>query len=482
MRRWAIPVGGALAVGLALTTAAVLPDVLAREVVAVRSAGAVVSSEGSAEHDDSDRQHRDGAPRDQHERLRAPRVPTEVTPLVYSEPDTELVATAYHLDAPIYARRDREPDVLGHLRRGRALAVTERTYGPGCEGGAWYRVGLGVICTKHGFSVGSAVVARAQRHVAASSVLPYRYASVVRGRGALRLHREPREHERASLERVRADATASKPEVVDLRMEGDYFVALDADPDAPLERWVRTVRGRVVHASDLVATPTSRLVGSRLEGELRLPLAFVYGEPRPLHRLGDATEASDAAVVGEAEVYARFSVRDQTRLGDARFVVDAEGRALRREHVRIARRIERPERVPEGVRWIHVDLSEQTLVAYESDRPIYATLVSTGREGYETPRGTFRVREKYVGTTMRGEDPVDGPYEVEEVPWTQYYWRSYAIHGAYWHDAFGEVRSHGCTNLAPADARFLFQWTSPRVPEGWHARRLRAGTRLHFSP
>jgi len=198
--------------------------------------------------------------------------------------------------------------------------------------------------------------------------------------------------------------------------------------------------------------------------------------------LGDATGASEAAVVGEAEVYARFSVRDQTRLGDARFVVDAEGRALRREHVRIARRIERPERVPEGVRWIHVDLSEQTLVAYESDRPIYATLVSTGREGYETPRGTFRVREKYVGTTMRGEDPVDGPYEVEEVPWTQYYWRSYAIHGAYWHDAFGEVRSHGCTNLAPADARFLFQWTSPRVPDGWHARRLRAGTRLHFSP
>lgn len=125
MRRWAIPVGGVLAVGLALTTAAVLPDVLAREAVAVRSAGAVVSTEGSAEPEGSDREHGDGAPRE-HERLRAPRVPTEVTPLVYVAPDTELVATAYHLDAPIYARRDREPDVLGHLRRGRALPGDHR--------------------------------------------------------------------------------------------------------------------------------------------------------------------------------------------------------------------------------------------------------------------------------------------------------------------------------------------------------------------
>ncbi len=52
-----------------------------------------------------------------------------------------------------------------------------------------------------------------------------------------------------------------------------------------------------------------------------------------------------------------------------------------------------------------------------------------------------------------------------------YYHHGYALHGAYWHDGFGRVRSHGCTNIAPADARWLYRWTTPTVPRGWHGRR-----------
>lgn len=59
-------------------------------------------------------------------------------------------------------------------------------------------------------------------------------------------------------------------------------------------------------------------------------------------------------------------------------------------------------------------------------------------------------------------------FELRDVPWIQYFSAGFALHGAYWHDVFGVPRSHGCVNLAPIDARIVFNWTDPPVPEGWH--------------
>jgi hypothetical protein len=58
-------------------------------------------------------------------------------------------------------------------------------------------------------------------------------------------------------------------------------------------------------------------------------------------------------------------------------------------------------------------------------------------------------------------------YSVATVPWTQFYKKDFALHTAYWHDRFGTPRSHGCVNLSPADARFLYFWSEPSVPPGW---------------
>jgi hypothetical protein len=60
-------------------------------------------------------------------------------------------------------------------------------------------------------------------------------------------------------------------------------------------------------------------------------------------------------------------------------------------------------------------------------------------------------------------------YSVADVPWTMFYDHDFALHTSYWHDGFGGVRSHGCVNLAPRDARALYQWSSPDVPPGWIA-------------
>ena len=59
-------------------------------------------------------------------------------------------------------------------------------------------------------------------------------------------------------------------------------------------------------------------------------------------------------------------------------------------------------------------------------------------------------------------------FELRDVPWIQYFAAGYALHGAYWHDVFGIPRSHGCVNLSPIDARIVFRWTDPPVPQGWH--------------
>jgi hypothetical protein len=58
---------------------------------------------------------------------------------------------------------------------------------------------------------------------------------------------------------------------------------------------------------------------------------------------------------------------------------------------------------------------------------------------------------------------------MESVPYVQYFSKGVGLHGAYWHRSFGNVRSHGCVNLAPLDAQRLFSFTSPRLPAGWTA-------------
>ena len=67
-----------------------------------------------------------------------------------------------------------------------------------------------------------------------------------------------------------------------------------------------------------------------------------------------------------------------------------------------------------------------------------------------------------------GETAADGPYSIQDVPYIQYFNAGYALHGAFWHSDFGHVKSHGCVNLAPLDAKSLFSWTEPQLPDGWH--------------
>ena len=137
-----------------------------------------------------------------------------------------------------------------------------------------------------------------------------------------------------------------------------------------------------------------------------------------------------------------------------------------RNSVRLAWARPRPPGIGPAERWVHVDTDEQTLTAYEGDRLVFATLVSTGKRDWETPPGTFRVWLKVRHARMHGHRV---RYLVEEVPQIMWFSRDVALHAAAWHDRFGTPVSHGCVNLSFADGEWLFRWAPPELPEGWHA-------------
>ncbi len=110
-------------------------------------------------------------------------------------------------------------------------------------------------------------------------------------------------------------------------------------------------------------------------------------------------------------------------------------------------------------RWIQVDLSDQNLIAWEGDKPVYAVTISSGKRSTPTVVGTFQVKTKLRKTRMRGRG-----YNVPNVPHTMYYYRGYAIHGAYWHNKFGTPVSHGCVNVAPDHAKWIFEWAEVGTP------------------
>ncbi|WP_437986586.1 L,D-transpeptidase [Sorangium sp. So ce117] len=167
----------------------------------------------------------------------------------------------------------------------------------------------------------------------------------------------------------------------------------------------------------------------------------------------------------------------RTRGGAKGLLETTEGSWLAADHLVIAELRKDPQGFArDGKKWIDISIRRQMLVAYEGTRPVFAALISSGRSGMADPeetdatvRGSFYIHAKHVSTTMDGDDEAsEAAFDLRDVPYTQYFHGGYALHGAYWHDEFGKARSHGCINLAPADAAWLFEWTEPAVPPEWH--------------
>jgi hypothetical protein len=127
---------------------------------------------------------------------------------------------------------------------------------------------------------------------------------------------------------------------------------------------------------------------------------------------------------------------------------------------------------------IEVNLTMQTLTAYENDRQLLKTTISSGipngprgADGLstKTPQGEFRILEKdpakHMGNGNLFADADD--YELPGVPWTCFFTtQGHAFHGTYWHENFGVPMSHGCINMRTEDAKWLFRWALPKHETG----------------
>lgn len=116
---------------------------------------------------------------------------------------------------------------------------------------------------------------------------------------------------------------------------------------------------------------------------------------------------------------------------------------------------------------IEVDLTQQTLSAFENDQLVYSTLCSTGGDGFSTPKGDHHVVLKQPARHMYGDENLADPnfFDLPGVPWTTFFTTlGHAIHGTYWHADYGRVRSHGCVNVTPEAARWFYLWSTPVAP------------------
>lgn len=407
----------------------------------------------------------------------------------------------------VYQEPREDAQKLGYLRAGAVVSRSREPVGvEGCAGG-WYETEpRGFVCVGKGASLdlSHAIVTVAGAGPRRGEPMPYRYV----------ISREPPPHLFYKLpslaEQLKSEGTARAKSVLTF---GERVRRELGPPDAIAQSLldgadlpkpygadkglsVQAHRGRANRESafGLVATFdwTGRPFGITTELDL-LPLdrTRVAMTSRLRGVLVDAVGTPAIVIQHEVERFARAASGRLEPSGRAPFrsgwtlkgvppfrglVETTSGVWLPAASLRIAKlREDRAGFARAGRKWIDVSIEGQLLVAYEGMRPVFATLVSTGRgelgdpeKTQATVRGTFMIYGKHVSGTMDGDETTRESFDLRDVPYIQYFYKGFALHGAYWHDDFGKVRSHGCINLAPADAAWLFDWTEPQVPAGWH--------------
>jgi hypothetical protein len=253
-------------------------------------------------------------------------------------------------------------------------------------------------------------------------------------------------------------------------------------------RWGITTDLTLIPLDRLVPVTVSEFHGVVLGEGVDLPVVFVKSRKTQMFR-GDP-EAGTLEPERPAAYREAFGLTGRReRVGREVYLETRSGHWLLDANLV---RVEAPERWPYWAKddrtGLEVSIVNQSLVAYEGTKPVYATLVSTGKDGlgdpkktHSTPRGSFRVHTKHVTATMSGDQPGD-EFDLRDIPYVQYFHEGFALHAAFWHDVFGTPRSHGCINLSPRDARWLFSWTDPPVPQQWHTTFSSLGTLIHVRP
>jgi hypothetical protein len=443
--------------------------------------------------------------------------------------------------APIYSRMEAYRDKrIGYIRQGgRAPAYAAPIQAPNCEAGWFHLLGGGYVCSKFAtLDLNHPQVRLGTSPPNVEGLLPYRYVrnvtsgtplyrsvpsrqQVLQNEPYLRPASQPAKAASRATEASGADipelfpesdnpyeAAVSSPEpppvrkpsqvdydfgkadlklsdlvegpesIIARRLVKGFYVAVDKEFNWNDRNWFKTTAALVAPADRFADATPSTLQGVELAGtDPTQAVGFILSTQASRYQVDERHQAVSLGPVPKFAA-ARLTGR-LAELPNGVFRETTEGWWMRSSEGTYTDAGPPPESLGQGEKWIDVNLSRQTLVAFEGTTPTYATLVASGRHAadptdklhdHRTIQGTFRIREKHVSITMDGDGPAPGdmPYSIEDVPYVMYFEGSYALHAAFWHQNFGHETSHGCVNLSPLDAKRLFFWTDPKLPEGWH--------------
>lgn len=231
----------------------------------------------------------------------------------------------------------------------------------------------------------------------------------------------------------------------------NYVTVLSAQ-----DGWVQINWTEWVQEDKITWADVSEFAGVEINEPISHPFAWMLAEARPSRYPGGKPYA-DYAVI---ERYTLLSIFGVELVDGWEWYLVGPNQWVQQIRVAKVQPIHRPDEIGPQDRWIAVDLYEQTAVAYEGDRMVYATLVSSGLPRWSTNEGLFRIYDRWEATKMSGAEGQVDFYFIEEVPYVMYFDHDISLHGTYWHDRFGYRQSHGCVNLSIMDAWWLYQWTN----------------------
>ncbi|MCH2110576.1 MAG: L,D-transpeptidase [Polyangiaceae bacterium] len=418
---------------------------------------------------------------------------------------------------PIYERPARGSRLLGYARTGSLLRRTALPVSKeGCPGG-WFAIApQGFVCIDRAatLNLNHPLLQLASEQPDRTLALPYLYG---RSRSPspifytriptqdqqLLMEKDWEEHSRQPAAKLWTDVTTSnappllsagqriprpygypqlkRPFTTGRALRNSTFSLIDLFHENG-RSWGLTADLVLVALDRLVPVSPSSFRGLRLDGQIKLPVAFELSQSARSYRFSDQGEPLSRGAVPHRAAQP-LSGRQRVHAGSTWVETQGGSWWKKSDSLRIVRTPKTwPAWASDGQTWVEVSLSQQVLIAYEGSRPVFVTLVSTGQKGYggsdrssSTIKGVFKIHTKHITANMSG-DGGDDEFDLRDVPWVQYFHEGFALHSAFWHDSFGTARSHGCVNLSPEDAHYLFHWTEPAVPEDWHSALSREGT------
>jgi hypothetical protein len=368
---------------------------------------------------------------------------------------------------PVFRAASKKSEELGYLHAGAQVSRSKKSFETrDCPGGYYQIAPTGYVCAD-----GEATVALDHPTLKAMALrpqlegkLPYVYARTTK---VTTLY-----------SKVRTSKAADKGVELTGRLSRNTAMAIVGSWTAPDESREPQalglkLNGQFVRTEDLAPAEGTSFHGVELGGPSSLPFGFVVRRGIYSFRIDSGTPVKELDLPYHTHLPLTGKFRNVR--GSEMWALPDDLWVRHQDVTTIQRRHTLPDFATGDQRWIDISIVMGTLVLYEGDKPIYATLASVGRDRLGDPkttastaRGTFRVMAKHV--TRRDLSSPDEA--LHDAPW------ALELESGQWltanpiHDRFGIEHTDGNIEVSPSDGARIFRFATPELPEGWHGVRL----------